>query len=61
MHVSTFISLASLLLCTWLGVAFFREVPTRSYPATEAAIANKPAEKTTPILAMKDTMPPGER
>jgi len=41
MRVSTFIGVTSLLICGWLGVAFFREVPTGNYPVIEGALTAK--------------------
>ncbi len=52
MRIPTFIGLTSLLLCTWLGVAFFREVPTGIYPLIEGSIAGKPFPQENRAVAM---------
>ncbi len=41
MRISTFIGFSSLLICGWLGMAFFREVPTGNYPVIEGALGMK--------------------
>ena len=43
MRIPTFIGITSLLIGSWLGVAFFREVPSRSYPLIEESLVGKPA------------------
>lgn len=39
MRIPTFIGATSVLLAGWLGVAFFRDVPTGSYPLIENSLA----------------------
>lgn len=51
MHISSFIGVSSLLICSWLGVAFFRDVPTGSYPVIEGALTGDPATTTGGTLA----------
>ena len=57
MQVSTFIGLASLVLCTWLGVAFFREVPVQSYPSIPITATGGPAQPELPPVALSDASP----
>jgi len=42
MRISTFIGVTSLLICGWLGAAFFRDVPTGNYPAIQSALSGNP-------------------
>jgi len=51
MRVPTFIGLASLLITMWLGVAFFRDVPTGNYPVIDGALVTKPASTSHKTLA----------
>jgi len=43
MRIPTFIGATSLLLASWLGVAFIRDVPTGSYPVIERSLVGKAA------------------
>lgn len=52
MRIPTFIGLSSLVLCTWLGVAFFREVPVHSYPFNPVAMTGGAAKPSMPPVAM---------
>lgn len=52
MRISTFIGLSSLLICSWLGVAFIREVPTGSYPVKEASFVVKPVSSSSKSLVV---------
>ena len=56
MRIPTFIGVTSLLIGSWLGVAFFRDVPTGSYPVIESSLAGKPAAvgKDTQIASRID-------
>lgn len=40
MNVPTFIGGCALLLITWLGITFVREVPSKPYPAIPAQTAS---------------------
>ena len=58
MRVPTFIGVTSLLISGWLGVAFFRDVPTGSYPVIEGALAAKPgSEKSSVLVAAREEHP----
>jgi hypothetical protein len=52
MRISTFISTSILLICSWLGVAFFREVPPANYPLIEGGLTNKPSVGVKQSLAV---------
>lgn len=43
MNVTAFVGISSLLIVVWLGLAFFREVPSQRYQPAPAAGNNPPA------------------
>jgi len=51
MRISTFIGVTILLICGWLGVAFFRDVPTGNYPAIQGTLTGKSSASNDSALA----------
>ena len=53
MNVTAFVGISSLVLVVWLGLAFFREVPSQRYQPAPAAGNNPPADNAqAPRLAI---------
>lgn len=58
MRISTFIGATSLLICGWLGLAFFRDVPTGNYPAIQGALSGKSVSaKDNSLAAASEELP----
>ena len=60
MRIPTFIGVTSLLIGSWLGLAFFRDVPSGSYPVIEGTLAGKAAANAGTARLISRMSPPNE-